>query len=190
MDVFSLRESLVGHYASFARSFTQIRAPDIREQVSVAYESRRFWPDPLIQINPRYKQGRTVRDLVAAGTLHPKCGELFDMRLYQHQEYAIELASKVESFVVTTGTGSAKSLCFFIPIVDAVVKAKTSDPPPRTRAIVIYPMNALANSQQEELKKFLGDDGRSRTRATRDRRAQRTGSGSGTACRTSCSRTS
>ena len=57
--------------------------------------------------------------------------------------------------MVTTGTGSGKSLCFFIPIVDAVVKAKRSGENARTRAVVIYPMNALANSQLEELKKFL-----------------------------------
>jgi Lhr-like helicase len=42
-----------------------------------------------------------------------------------------------------------------IPIVDAVPKAKASDPTPRTRAIIIYPMNALANSQREELSDYL-----------------------------------
>jgi hypothetical protein len=159
MDVFSLRDSLIRQYSAFARSFTKIRAPDIREQVAASYESGRFWPDPLIQINPRYKLGRSLADLVAAGTLHPRCEELFGVPLYQHQEYAIELAAKGESYVVTTGTGSGKSLCFFIPIVDGVLKAKEADPTPRTRAIVIYPMNALANSQQEELKKFLGASG-------------------------------
>src|SRR5690606_5541829 len=45
------------------------------------------------------------------------------------------------------------------PIVDAVLRAKDVDSTPRTRAIVIYPMNALANSQMEELKKFLGENG-------------------------------
>ena len=159
MDVFSLRESLVHQYSAFARSFTQIRAADIREQVAETYESGRFWPEPLIQINPRYKLGRSVADLVAAGTLHPRCAELFGVRLYQHQEYAVELAARGESFVVTTGTGSGKSLCFFIPIVDAVLKARETDATPRTRAIVIYPMNALANSQQEELNKYLGASG-------------------------------
>lgn len=65
------------------------------------------------------------------------------------------LALDGKSFVVTTGTGSGKSLCFFIPIIDAVIKAKRKGESARTRAIVVYPMNALANSQLEELKKFL-----------------------------------
>jgi superfamily II DNA/RNA helicase len=159
MDVFSLRESLIAQYATFARSFTKIRAEDIRTQVATAYESGRFWPDPLIQINPRFKDGRHVAELVADGTLHAECVRLFDLRLYQHQEYAVALGTTGKSFVVTTGTGSGKSLCFFVPIVDAVLRAKEADPAQRTRAIVIYPMNALANSQQEELKKHLGDNG-------------------------------
>ncbi|HWV56042.1 MAG TPA: hypothetical protein VNZ57_01100 [Longimicrobiales bacterium] len=52
MDVFALRDSLIDEYSSFARSFTTIRARDLREPVAAAYESGRFWPDPLIQINP------------------------------------------------------------------------------------------------------------------------------------------
>jgi len=89
MDVFDLRRSLVEEYASFARSFTTIRAPDIRAQIEAEYDRGRFWPDPLIQINPRFKQGRAVRDLVEDGLLCPEMAELFSIRLYEHQEIAI-----------------------------------------------------------------------------------------------------
>src|SRR5437667_5192360 len=99
--------------------------------------------------------------------LNPGCAEVFrtppttdapngePLALYKHQEQAIALASHGESYVVTTGTGSGKSLCFFIPIVNAVLEEKGASAAPRTRAIVIYPMNALANSQLEELDKFI-----------------------------------
>jgi hypothetical protein len=56
---------------------------------------------------------------------------------------------------VTTGTGSGKSLCFFIPIIDSAIRARIGGEAQRTRAIVIYPMNALANSQVSELEKFI-----------------------------------
>ena len=68
-------------------------------------------------------------------------------------------AQRRTSFAVTTGTGSGKSLCFFIPIIDAAIRARVNGEPKRTRAIVVYPMNALANSQMEELKKFLKQSG-------------------------------
>ena len=70
MDVFALRSTLVDGYAAFARSFTRIRADDLRHQVDSAYADGRFWPEPLIQINPRFKPGHDIAALVAGGVLH------------------------------------------------------------------------------------------------------------------------
>ena len=61
--------------------------------------------------------------------------------------------------MVTTGTGSGKSLCFFVPIVDAIVQARKAGRPRKTRAIIVYPMNALANSQIKEIEKFISQSG-------------------------------
>lgn len=169
MDVFQFREHLVGEYEQFTRSFTRIRSDDLRAFVDREYDSQRYWPEPLIQINPNYRSGGTVDELVQAGQLSPECSSIFRLGksassagvalpLHKHQAEAISLALAGESYVMTTGTGSGKSLSYFIPVVDACLKAKKADPTPRTRAIVIYPMNALANSQLEELKKFLGSD--------------------------------
>ena len=161
LDVFSLRDSVVDEYKKFATSFTAIHAEDIRRQVHDIYAENRYWPEPLIQINPNYKRTTDVAALVESGTLHAKCAEIFTadgkpLSLYKHQEQAIALASEGSSFVVTTGTGSGKSLCFFIPIVNAVLSERAAGPA-RTRAIVIYPMNALANSQLEELEKYTSN---------------------------------
>jgi hypothetical protein len=52
MNVFDLDRVLVNDYERFARSFTQIRAIDIRSQVEALYASDRFWPEPLVSINP------------------------------------------------------------------------------------------------------------------------------------------
>lgn len=167
MDVFQFREHIVAEYEQFTRSFTRIRADDIRDYVDEQYASQKYWPEPLIQINPNFKSGGTVEELVAAGQLNAQCADIFrlgksqssvgvSLPLHKHQAEAISPAAAGESYVLTTGTGSGKSLSYFIPIVDACLAAKASDPAPRTRAIVIYPMNALANSQLEELKNFLG----------------------------------
>ena len=160
LDVFALRDSVVGEYRRFATSFTAIRAPDIREQVDAIYAGNRYWPEPLIQINPSYKRSTDVGALVADGVLDPGCADVFrangkPLSLYKHQEQAIALAAEGESFVVTTGTGSGKSLCFFIPIVNHVLQARRTNAHRRTSAVVVYPMNALANSQMEELGKFI-----------------------------------
>ena len=70
---------------------------------------------------------------------------------------AIEAAAAGDSYVLTTGTGSGKSLAYIVPIVDRVLQERSGRArrARRVRAIVVYPMNALANSQLEELEKFL-----------------------------------
>ena len=165
LDVFDLRDDLVSGYSLFSRSFTRIAASDIKDRIDGEYQKGRYWPEPLIQINPNYKRVDSVQNLVKQGLLHPVCADIFQvgktdgkpapLHLYTHQLEAITAAKEDKSYVVTTGTGSGKSLSFFIPIVDQILRSKEKDPTPRTRAIVIYPMNALANSQLEELNKFL-----------------------------------
>jgi hypothetical protein len=164
MDVFALRDAVVGEYRKFATSFTKIHAEDIRAQVEAIYNRGKYWPEPLLQINPSYQRGASVDELVAGGVLAPGCGPIFrsspegpSLDLHKHQKEALVLATSGESFVVTTGTGSGKSLCFFIPIVNAVLAERQSGEKPRTRAIIIYPMNALANSQMEEIRKYLSN---------------------------------
>jgi len=166
MDVFEFRNKLVDDYSAFSRSFVQVSAADIRAFLEAEYASGRYWPAPLIQINPSFQPSETVEALAAAGELHSECARIFrvgktslvdgaSVCLHRHQQEALAIARRKESYVLTTGTGSGKSLAYFIPIVNRVLLAKASDKTPRTRAIVIYPMNALANSQSEELRRFL-----------------------------------
>ncbi len=167
MDVFAFRKELISEYERFSRSFTRIRAEDIRRVVDEAYGSGRFWPAPLIQLNPNFVPGGSIEEFVANGTLDAECAKIFRIKtptdplgqplvLHKHQAEAIAIASRGESYVLTTGTGSGKSLSYFIPIVNDVLRRKKSgDPCKGICAIVVYPMNALCNSQGEELEKFL-----------------------------------
>ncbi len=166
MDIFKFRDKIIDDYRSFTRSFTRIRADDLQAFLDHAYERQHFWPAPLIQMNPRFVRGRTINEMVANELLHPECANVFrvgkrdgnpgkTLVLHKHQDEAIEIANRNASYVLTTGTGSGKSLSYFVPIVDHVLEQKESSPAPGIRAIVIYPMNALANSQLDELNKFL-----------------------------------
>ena len=92
MNVFELDEALVNDYERFARSFTQIRAPDIRTPVEALYASDRFWPEPLVSINPRFERGASIDQLVGAGSLHEATAQVFSidgepLSLYRHQAH-------------------------------------------------------------------------------------------------------
>jgi ATP-dependent helicase YprA (DUF1998 family)/very-short-patch-repair endonuclease len=163
MDVFDLRNNLIADYATYIRSFIRIRDRRIQDYVQASLDEGLLWPDPLIQLNPSFEPGAWIDDLVKDGTLHAECASIFrikpepdtrgkPMRLHKHQTDAIYVARSRENYVLTTGTGSGKSLAYIVPIVDAVLREGSGK---GIRAIVVYPMNALANSQHGELEKFL-----------------------------------
>ena len=57
LDVFKFRENIARDYERFSRSFTKIRAPDIKGLVDREYAAERFWPAPLVQLNPNFVPG-------------------------------------------------------------------------------------------------------------------------------------
>jgi ATP-dependent helicase YprA (DUF1998 family) len=164
MDVFDLRARLVEDYARYTRSFIKIADPRIKAKVHGGLDDGALWPEPLLQLNPTFQPGGTVDDLVADGTLHPECKKIFridksdsdhsgkQVLLHTHQTEAIRKSKQGKSYVLTSGTGSGKSLTYMVPIVDHVLRRGSGQ---GIQAVVVYPMNALANSQVEELRKFL-----------------------------------
>ena len=53
MNVFDLDADLITRYEQFSRSFTTIRSADLRLQIDAVYNSEKFWPEPLIGLNPQ-----------------------------------------------------------------------------------------------------------------------------------------
>ncbi len=165
MDVFELRNRLIADYQEYVTSFMALRDSRIKERVETSLREGRLWPEPRIGLNPSFESGGLVDELVAEGLLHDSCRDIFRigkstadprgdaMRLHRHQVDAIREARQGRNYVLTTGTGSGKSLSYIVPIVDHVLRNGSGK---GVQAIVVYPMNALANSQEQELKKFLG----------------------------------
>ena len=164
MDVFALRKNLVDDYQEYTQSFITIQDTRVKGFVDKAMADGLFWPQPLLQLNPSFQPGEWIDGLADNGTLHPECRRIFrlkkdeknpsgfPLRLHYHQQQAIEMARNNQSFVLTSGTGSGKSLTYIVPIVDHVLRRGSGK---GIQAIVVYPMNALANSQFDELGKFL-----------------------------------
>lgn len=163
MNVFELRDKLISDYRSYVKGFIKIKDPAIKNLVESEMDSGLLWPDPLIQLSPSFAPGGSIDDLVNDGILHPQCCEIFrigkdednpgtQMRLHRHQRDAIQRAAQDDNYVLTTGTGSGKSLAYIIPIVNYILKTGSGK---GIKAIIIYPMNALANSQEKELYKFI-----------------------------------
>ncbi|MCQ4082154.1 protein kinase [Streptomyces sp. RB6PN25] len=174
MDVFGVHRALIKDYRSFTEGGTVIRDDRIAAFVEEDLNDKSQWPDPWLSLNPFFKGGGTVAELAGQGVLHEECARIFQanktengtvpdgrpLTLHQHQREAVDAANSGASYVLTTGTGSGKSLAYIVPIVNKVLHERDAGGPSasrRVRAIIVYPMNALANSQLKELEKYLRD---------------------------------
>ena len=166
MQIFGLRDQLIHDYTAYTASFIQIKDEKIRAQVEQNMRAGLLWPEPLIQLNPSFAPGDSIDALVDGGVLHPECRLIFrrdkeknnatnagtPLQLHHHQSEAIRIANDGHHYVLTTGTGSGKSLAYIIPVVHHVLQRGSGR---GIQALIVYPMNALANSQYGELEKFL-----------------------------------
>jgi DEAD/DEAH box helicase domain-containing protein len=77
-------------------------------------------------------------------------------RLFSHQREAAEAARAGEDTLVATPTASGKSLCYNLPVLDAIVRSKTETPDSPARALYLFPTKALSQDQVAELTELLG----------------------------------
>ncbi|CQD08042.1 DEAD/DEAH box helicase [Mycolicibacterium conceptionense] len=159
MDAFGVLNDVLGDYENFVKGFLEIKDPQIRSKVEKEIADGLLWPEPWLALNPAFESGGSVSELAQRDILHPETADIFrdqsgkEITFHRHQSDAFEIANRRESYVLTTGTGSGKSMAYIVPIVDRVLREGSGN---GVRAIIVYPMNALANSQRNELEKFLG----------------------------------
>jgi superfamily II DNA/RNA helicase len=153
-DVFGLRQHVVDEYREYVESLIHIRDQRIERFVKDMLARGELWPDAVLQLNPAYEPAATLADLAANGVIGKETARFFgpNIRLYRHQAEAVATARKNEPYLVSTGTGSGKSLTYLVPIVDHVLKNNPADH--SVRALIVYPTNALINSQLKALQDF------------------------------------
>ncbi|MES1977954.1 MAG: DEAD/DEAH box helicase [Pseudomonadota bacterium] len=152
MDVLQTHKQVVDDYASYIQSFLNIADPAIRSTVESKLAEGRLWPEPLLQFNPAYESAGSVDTVADQGVLHPAIADILKgYSLYKHQVDAIKLGTGDRDFIVTSGTGSGKSLTYIGTIFHDLLRHPSES---GIRAVIVYPMNALINSQFEEFKRY------------------------------------
>ena len=153
-DVFRLRNQVVDEYKDYLQSFIYILDQQIDKFVRDELGKGLLWPEAVLQLNPAFERGADLATLANRGTILADTARFFGekLRLYRHQELALERARERKHYVVSTGTGSGKSLTYLLPIVDDILRNNPHEQ--SVRAIVVYPMNALINSQLDSLKAY------------------------------------
>lgn len=152
-NVFKIQDSIIKDYKSYVNSFINIKNDRIRETVEHEINKGKLWPESLISFNPAFATANGLSSLVDSDILHPTMLKVLKgYRLYQHQVDGIKIGNEGKGYIVTSGTGSGKSLIYISTILNSLLAQ--SDQTPGIKAVIVYPMNALINSQTEELTKF------------------------------------
>ena len=117
---------------------------------------------PYVSLSRPFRQGAPIDALIAGNLLHPHLRERIPKgitHLYGHQERAIRAIAAGRTTLVSTGTGSGKTECFLYPIVSRCLQLRDEAAPPGISAVIVYPMNALAEDQLMRLRSLLAGTG-------------------------------
>ena len=117
---------------------------------------------PYVSLSRPFRQGAPIDALIAGNLLHPHLRERIPKgitHLHGHQERAIRAIAAGRTTLVSTGTGSGKTECFLYPIVSRCLHLRDGAAPPGISAVIVYPMNALAEDQLMRLRALLAGTG-------------------------------
>ena len=117
---------------------------------------------PYVSLSRPFREGAAVAALVGEGLLHPHLADRIPAEithLYSHQEHAIRAIAGGRTTLVSTGTGSGKTECFLYPVVSRCLALRDEGAPSGISAVIVYPMNALAEDQLMRLRGLLAGTG-------------------------------
>ena len=152
-----MAKHVTDRYLSYLQSTFQFRDPEFRASFERALKEGSLSRGPFLEITPGFAEGAVMPAMLASllgngcdrGLAQALGGE---RRLYAHQDRAIRLADSGANVVVATGTGSGKTEAFLIPILAHLYREhRAGTLGPGVRALLLYPLNALANDQLRRL---------------------------------------
>ncbi|MDE0605914.1 MAG: DEAD/DEAH box helicase [Acidimicrobiaceae bacterium] len=163
LDALKTTEQIDSAYRSYLISTFRGSHPGRAREFESTMKNAELSKGPFLEASAPFEQGCSVRELVEEGLL----SDLFlrfspqtfpiDRPLHLHQETAVRKAAGGRNLIVATGTGSGKTEAFLLPILNGLFREIESGSIARAgvRALLLYPMNALANDQVKRLRRLL-----------------------------------
>jgi ATP-dependent helicase YprA (DUF1998 family) len=171
MQPIEIVEGVKSAYKNYIKTAFPVIDDDLRAQMHARIEeSNLLWRGPYLSLQRPYERAaHTLSELAASLHLHAKllgAGEYMDekgerhppfaeWRLYTHQQESVERILKGGNTIVSSGTGSGKTETFFLPILNYCLE----NPGSGIKALLVYPMNALANDQHDRFRRYLTGTG-------------------------------
>jgi len=160
-----LKQALVDYLATTFDVNKDGKERDLAYEIRSSFERpRALFNGPFLELILPHKTDLSIRNLCDEGIFSPNLLDLscfrlekpepitLDAPLFTHQVKAIKkLCDENRSVVISASTGSGKTECFSLPIVNDLLLDNT----PGVRALLVYPLNALVNDQLDRLRILL-----------------------------------
>ncbi|MCB9431127.1 MAG: DEAD/DEAH box helicase [Ardenticatenaceae bacterium] len=162
-----LQETLISYLTTTFDVNRDGKEPELARFIQRSFNRpRALFAGPYLELTAPYETAESLQELAKAGVIDPRLLQMpcfkegrplpIDASLYTHQAAALrKLCAEKSNIVVSSGTGSGKTECFLIPILNDLIV----DPTPGVRAVLIYPLNALVNDQLDRLRVLLRGTG-------------------------------
>jgi len=148
-----MSDELKRMYKNFILSSFPIADVSLKKRLENVIDNEKLlWNGPFISIASKYKKGGDAKEILQHNNFHPLIVQSLQLdKLYRHQEEAIKSILQNKHTIISTGTGSGKTEAFLLPIINYCLKNRQKG----IKAIIVYPMNALANDQMLRLRTIL-----------------------------------
>lgn len=160
MNVLKATEDIKNRYKNYILTSFNLNDKNMNDKlVEMVNNSGNLFKGPLLEVGKNFIQGASLQDLIDDKLISVNFSKLnvpCKRSLYKHQEEALKKVINKENIIVSTGTGSGKTESFLYPILDSLLKEKEAGTlGPGVRALILYPMNALARDQLDRLSDIL-----------------------------------
>lgn len=150
-----LAEELERRYSAYLRSSFYFKRPDLRASFERALKDYALIKGPFPEAGAEFQKGAHAHDLARQLLREEAEGILPAMlngELWTHQELAVQAVEDGRNIVVATGTASGKTESFLYPILFHLYRQHLAgELGAGVRALILYPMNALAHDQRKRL---------------------------------------
>ena len=155
--------NVLTRYITTASPVSPARAPRLSKAIVRACAKANLVKGPFVESLPDFEKGGSIKKFAEEGMLDKAWTKLansdegrllYERPLHLHQAAAI---NRDENYLVATGTGSGKTEAFLYPLVDDLLEQGKLQKF-GIRAILIYPLNALANDQMHRIARLLFRD--------------------------------
>ncbi len=158
-------ERVVGDFLKYQITTYAFADHDLHHQMRklLSLEETRATPlmkGPYISLSRSFKKGATIAELAKEGILHRAMTGIAPFpNVYGHQERALRSIAAGRNVIISTGTGSGKTECFLYPVITHCLRLRDAGKTDGISAVIVYPMNALAEDQLGRLRRLLMETG-------------------------------